>query len=78
MKNFGIKVNIKFVENSLYEKTEILRNITEIHYNYSNGLYDGDNRIAFESDIHSSGCTYSIKDILEFETSLETNKAKHL
>lgn len=38
-----------------------LDGITEIHMGYSDG------KIAFESDIHSTGNTYDTKNILEFE-----------
>lgn len=53
----------------------VLRNVTEIHYRYPSS-YQGDARIAFESDIHSTGCTYKVSDIEEFETSLETEIAE--
>jgi len=42
-----------------------LRNVTEIHYCYPDIL--GKKRIAFESDIHTTGITYDVTDVLEFE-----------
>jgi len=39
-----------------------LNNISEIHYNY-----DARKRIAFESDLDSTGYTYDLNDIIEFE-----------
>ena len=71
MENYGMKVTIDF---GVWAIPTVLRNVTEIHYNYPS-TYQGDARIAFESDIHSTGCTYKISDIEQFETSLETEIA---
>ena len=71
MENFGMQVKISF---GVWAIPTVLRNVTEIHYRYrSSSLRD--DRIAFESDIHSTGCTYKMSDIDEFETSLETEIA---
>ena len=68
MENFGMQVKISF---GVWAFPTILRNVTEIHYRYPSTYPDGESRIAFESDIHSTGCTYKVSDIEEFETSLE-------
>jgi len=69
--NFGMKVKLKFKEDKKFRE---YRNVTEIHYNYA-AIHSGI-RIAFESDIHKTGFTRDIRDIKEFETSLETKKLK--
>ena len=71
--NYGMKVRIKHRH---WKKYIILRNVTEIHYNYRELLRSIDmESIAFESSIHSAGCTYLIKDIMEFEAKSESKKA---
>ena len=75
--NHGMKVKIKFSDESPYMdiKKEILRNITEIHFNYNQKhpqCYTPGIKIAFESDIHHTGVTYNFEYIQEFETELET------
>ena len=72
MENLGMKVTVKF---GSWAIPEVLRNVTEIHYRYPSS-YDGEARVAFESDIHSTGCTYKVSDIEEFETSLEVEVAE--
>lgn len=72
MENLGMQVKISV---GGWATPTVLRNVTEIHYRYPS-TYQGDARIAFESDIHSTGCTYKISDIEEFETSLETEIAE--
>ena len=81
MKNYGNRVEITFTEKYKFKTDkrrgenikETLRNITEIHYNYKSIVGE---RIAFESDIHQTGITYPIKDIKEFEATLEDEKAE--
>lgn len=92
-KNYGVKVKIRrwFGQGENRRIIEdVLRNITEIHYNY--GFMEGygkqmrtideikrtidGGRIAFESDIQAHGLTIEIKDIVEFETEPETTKIK--
>ena len=69
----GMYVTVRFTQMSIYPtKVVILRNVTEIHYNYKSRLHK---RIAFESDIHGTGATYDIDDIAEFETRPETEVA---
>lgn len=65
--SFGMKVEIRFS----FEST-ILRNVTEIHF-HPRPFSD---IIAFESDIHQTGIIYSIDKILEYEVTLEEQKAK--
>ena len=50
----------------------ILHNVTEIHYRYPDPL--GWQKIAFESDIHNTGITYDVVDVLEFESKVATKK----
>jgi hypothetical protein len=77
MENLGMKVTIKFKKNSIYNgSTSILHNITEIHHNYNTVYASEGERIAFESDIHSTGCTYEVNDIQEYMTSLESEKSE--
>lgn len=74
MPQFGVKVTMRFNGTgtfaSLKDHTQVLRNITEIHYGYKSSLKR--KGIAFESNIHETGCTYDIVDIEEFETESET------
>jgi len=51
-------------------ETTVLHNVTEIHMGYRPG------RIAFESDIHGTGCTYDTSQIVEMEVRPATHKAK--
>lgn len=68
----GMKVGIRFREGSLFGPSSLeLRNVTEIHYSYP----PEGTRIAFESDIHTTGFTCFVTDIAEFEATLETEKA---
>lgn len=72
MENLGMKVTVKI---GSWAIPQVLRNVTEIHYRYPSS-YAGEARVAFESDIHQTGCTYKISDIEEFETALETEIAE--
>ena len=75
--NLGFKVKIKYTKDSAYSrsgcKEQILRNVTEIHYCYKSPL---GKQMAFESDIHGTGCTKFNDEIKEFEATLEKEKAK--
>lgn len=70
--NFGFNVEIKlggaFGDN---EKPVILNNVTEIHYHYPSPVAPS---VAFESDIHGTGQTYRIDDVVEFEAKLAERK----
>ena len=75
--NFGMKVKLW---HNLQGRTtmETLRNVTEVHYNYRrrNKSVPGEVMVAFESDIHSTGNTYRLASIVEFEAVLETERAE--
>jgi hypothetical protein len=85
--NYGMKVTIKFSKTGIYGMNghthDVLRNVTEIHYNFNHMFAKNapktstlnEVRIAFESEVHGTGNTYAITDILEFTTSLETERA---
>lgn len=67
---FGFKVEVRFTnECVMLGQVETYRNVTEIHWNYREGM------VAFESDIHGTGITYDTKDIAEFEATVETDVA---
>lgn len=74
--NKGMKVVITFNENFHAGKVkETLNNVTEIHYAYpstASGIH-----VAFESDIHKTGCTRDMEDIAEFEAIRQNKKAKY-
>lgn len=46
-------------------KTETFYNVTEVHHKYPDVIHDEGVKIAFESDVHSTGCTRNISDIKE-------------
>jgi hypothetical protein len=48
----------------------VLRNVTEIHYQYRPG------EIAFESDIHHTGLVHYLDNIKDFEAVPETEIAE--
>lgn len=60
---FGFLVEIKFADNSIYKgREDTLHNVTEVHNLYRPSAIH--KSIAFESDIHGTGCTYD-QDFLE-------------
>ena len=67
MENLGSKFTVR-----LKNRTEVLRNVTEVHFNYPHSV---EKSIAFESDIHQTGMTFTVKDVEEFFSELETIKA---
>lgn len=77
---FGMKVQIWKADGTI----EVLRNVTEIHYNHRRRLFDDlpetstlrELMIAFESDIHQGGVNMSFDNVVEFETSMETEKVE--
>jgi hypothetical protein len=72
---FGNKVVLHL--NPPYSGEAILRNVTEIHYNYNADTVPVlSGRIAFESDIHGTGIVYAMKDVREFQVTPETKKAE--
>lgn len=69
--NFGIAVDLRFKSGTRL----ILRNVTEIHYNYPSPAREiMGPQVAFESSVHFMGSTYLIANVNEFETYLETEK----
>lgn len=72
---FGYKVTVKMYPP--YAGDAILRNVTEIHYNYNSDIVPVmSGRIAFESDIHGTGMVYSMGHVKEFKAVPETEKAE--
>lgn len=75
---FGMKVRVKFSKTgrfgSLVEAWQEFRNVTEVHYGYLSPV--SPTRIAFESDIHETGCTYDISDLAEIGITQETEKVE--
>lgn len=66
----GLKVRVRFnteVSSMLY------RNVEEIHYNYP--TREPTSRIAFESNVHGTGCTWPISEIAEMEVTEEIEEA---
>lgn len=75
---FGFNVSVRFSPTSPFAgETQIYRNVTEIHWRYSSILHTPGTRVAFESDIHSTGVTYEVSDIAEFEAVIETEEAEY-
>jgi len=66
----GLKVRVRF---NTQVPAMVYRNVEEVHYNYSTA--EPMPRIAFESNIHSTGCTWPIADILEMEITEEIEEA---
>lgn len=50
-------------------KTSVFHNITEVHWIYPDSI-TGD-RVALESDVHSTGFTYDINDIVSINITIE-------
>ena len=68
---FGIAVMVVTHCPPNEKKVMLLRNVTEIHYRYN-----GENMCAFESEVHKTGVTIALDNLVEFETHvLETEKA---
>ena len=53
---------------------DIYNNCTEVHYLYE--TYGLNKRIAFESDIHRTGCTRNVDDIESVEIHIATKQRK--
>jgi len=70
--NNGMRVVISYKEREGDWEIEILNNVTEIHYNYTSVL--SGLQIAFESDIHETGCTKNVADIDNFEAIIQNEK----
>ena len=84
----GMKVTLRFSEiaGRFKLETQVYRNVTETHWNYrfsSPVLYDSHipffpsaPRVAFESDIHSTGATWRCDWVGEIEVVPETEIAE--
>lgn len=75
---YGMKVDM-ILGGAFGRTRQTFRNITEIHYRYGatpelEAMGNG-KKIAFESNIHRTGFVYDVDDIMEFETTLETERA---
>jgi len=70
--NNGMRVVISYKEREGDWEIGILNNVTEIHYNYTSVL--SGLQIAFESDIHETGCTKNVADIDNFEAIIQNEK----
>ena len=79
---FGFDVKITYCEKNLFnrnEEPEILHNITEVHLYYETLEADGGDRHAFESNIHSSGCTkWTEHNVKEIEINNSEKKYEHI
>ncbi len=63
----GFFVDVIYIDN----KKQTFNNVTEVHYLYDSIL---DESVAFESDIHSTGCTRSINNIKQITINLSNKK----
>lgn len=79
--NFGMAVRVRLDRAALlktFSASDVKKidleityhNVTEIHYKYD--TIGPQPRIAFESDIHSTGRTWRVAEVAEFEATLET------
>ena len=75
---FGFDVKITYNKKNRFNRNaepEILHNITEVHLYYETIKDEASDRHAFESDIHSSGCTkWTEHNIKEIEINNSENK----
>ena len=71
---FGFDVTMKFKEGSRF-KDMTINNVTEVHHLYKD-ILSGD-RIAFESDIHSTGFSELVDTIKEVVIKLATTKKEN-
>lgn len=77
---FGMMVKIVFAPDSPFgHSVQILRNVTEVHYNYNVNMPAVQKitgpMVAFESDLHKTGVTHRLLNIREFEVFQETELA---
>ena len=67
-KSFGFDISVEYTSDSWMAKaghsTSNFNNCTEFHWRYTDIFnVDPSDGVAFESDIHCTGCTRKIKDI---------------
>jgi len=67
-KNFGMTVKATMVNGEVL----VFNNVTEVHYCYPSSVSKS---LAFESDIHGTGCTYRVELVTEFEVRPATELA---
>jgi hypothetical protein len=79
---FGFKVTVKYKRITSYTNkhkmehvVNIFNNCTEVHHMYKT-LSDKRDKIAFESDIHNTGCSQLINDIKSVIIEEATEKEK--
>jgi len=74
MENLGCKVKLIHSRYGFL----MIRNVTEIHFNHHHVKERFLKKIslAIESDIHATGGTYDMDEVMEFETELEIEKAE--
>lgn len=79
MKQLGFNIKIKYTKQSVHYrsgyKSDILHNVTEIHYNFPS-ISIGLPSVAFESDIHGTGLNIFINEIKEFEATIASKESK--
>ena len=80
-KKNGMTVKVTFKKGVCWAKYEdeveqTYNNVTQVHFGYE-GAIGGRNKVAFESDIHGTGCTEIITDILEMEVTPATKIEEH-
>lgn len=68
----GYDVTVKYAAVPFGVHTGTLHNVTEVHHLYETPI---GKRIAFESDIHMTGCTYDVKEL--DEVIIEPAQEKH-
>jgi len=77
---FGFCVEIKYKRDSWnykYIQKAVLHNCTQVHYGYTEmGTIQPLTKIAFESDIHSTGFSGEIKDIESVNIKIENKRHK--
>jgi hypothetical protein len=74
MKSYGIAVHMKYTHGGDGSQTfhRTFHNVTEVHFGYESKMPD--KRIAIESNIHTTGITFPVKDVHEFYTQAEDKK----
>lgn len=71
---FGFTATVTYKEGTTYHdctRNSKMNNLTEVHNNFNNS-----GSIAFESDLHGTGCTREIKDINTCDITIATEMAE--
>lgn len=69
-------MSVRYFPNSPFPGGDVFHNVTEIHYCYPSPLKELGMQIAFESDIHGTGCTRQVAHVAEFEAAIAPRKHK--